>query len=41
MEWVKNFYDKQFQLYKEGSTGQNEEHEEILTKIETFASSPF
>ncbi|SES13756.1 bifunctional 2-polyprenyl-6-hydroxyphenol methylase/3-demethylubiquinol 3-O-methyltransferase UbiG [Psychrobacillus sp. OK032] len=41
MEWVKNFYDKQFQLYKEGLTGPNEEHEEILTKIETLASKPF
>ncbi|QFF99134.1 class I SAM-dependent methyltransferase [Psychrobacillus glaciei] len=41
MEWVKNFYDKQFQLYKDGFKGPNEEHEEILTKIETFASRPF
>ncbi|MFJ8063940.1 SAM-dependent methyltransferase [Psychrobacillus sp. NPDC096426] len=41
MEWVNNFYNKQFQLYKEGLTGPNEEHEEILTKIETLASKPF
>ncbi|MFJ7973541.1 SAM-dependent methyltransferase [Psychrobacillus sp. NPDC096389] len=41
MEWVKNFYDKQFRLYAEGLTGPNEEHEEILTKIETLASKPF
>ena len=41
MKWVKNFYDKQFQLYKEGLTGPNEEHEEILTKIEKMASKPF
>ncbi|GGA28534.1 SAM-dependent methyltransferase [Psychrobacillus lasiicapitis] len=41
MEWVKNFYDKQFRLYEEGLTGPNEEHEEILTKIENLASKPF
>lgn len=41
MEWVKNFYDKQFQLYKEGLTGPNEEHEEILTKIESLVSKPY
>lgn len=41
MEWVKKFYDKQFRLYEEGLTGPNEEHEEILAKIENLASKPF
>lgn len=41
MEWVKNFYYKQFQLYQEGLTGPNEEHEKILTNIENMVSKPF
>ena len=41
MEWVKNFYDKQFEIYKEDLSGLDDVHEETLANVELLVSKPF
>ncbi|MBP1970287.1 cyclopropane fatty-acyl-phospholipid synthase-like methyltransferase [Virgibacillus natechei] len=41
MEWIHQFYEKQFQLMKGNGSGIEANHEEKLNKVETFADRPF